>query len=175
MSLDHLCVFPGCFGLQLNEDSVEELGDFLGGQSSLAICDEDVHGAELPDPTRHDSLHEVGGALARQWLGHRPTNRLVDEVGDHPLLVEQDVPLHDLIEIARHAGSGHGLGRWPRPHPADPAGVHYILYQLLCARRRTREPEYLHQLGGSNVPEAHVESTECPANDSVVGGVEKAH
>ena len=112
VSLNHLSVFPRGLRLQLNEDPVEVLRHLLSHQPSLAIGNERLHWAEVSDPPRHDGLDEVDATAAGKHLAGGPADCFVEQMANHDLAVEQDVPLHNVVKVASHSRGGHRL--WSR-------------------------------------------------------------
>ena len=88
----------------------------------------------------HDRFDEALRLSALQRRPRCPPDSFVKQLADHDLLVEQYIPLNQWIEVMSESHRGERLGQKARPHPAYPAGIHDLLYQLNGLMRGLGDP-----------------------------------
>ena len=74
-------------------------------------------------------LNDAGGSLVGYGCCDNPPDCFVEQVADHELPHEQEIPLDNVIEVTRQSGRSHGLWRRPLPCTTDATRVDNVLYE----------------------------------------------
>ena len=132
VSFDNLGVSIWLFSSCLYVPSVHPLGGFFAHQTGLLISDKYTHGTMWTNPLFRDGRNNRDGGLIRERRCHRPSDRLVDKMRNHLVLVEQNIPLDDFVESSRQSGARNAAVAGFGPHSAYTASVYNVFDHVSC-------------------------------------------
>ena len=115
-----------------------------------------------------DGPNQVLGCPAGQDRCCAEARRLIYDVTDHVVLVEEDVPLHGVIELGGQPSWCKRLRSGSRPASADSTSVDNVLDEV---QREIKNPRRLRQLphpGRRGVPEPDVQPSKCHLHRALV-------
>ena len=101
VTLDRGRVFTWCLGFDLRGQSVKPLPRFLGVEARFTVSNYESRRSEVLDPRLVNATDERLRGLVREYSRDAKSDRLVNDMGDHDVLIEKDIPLDAFIELRR--------------------------------------------------------------------------